>query len=873
MKKFLHSLLVLFMGINTVAFAQQEEAATVETWDGSNMEIEIFRGEKLTFEYTATEKGTVYVYADDQSSADYLTVDIWGGVYRDGAYDEVLKLEDTGCFDLDNRTGVHGKIELWEGDKLRFTLVADDSKWAGEATSFTLKSKLITGSVQGGSFENPVVLTKDTKATLATFKNSLELLDETHVTFCSFTAPSDGVASIYAKTYLIYYIEAENFGEKELNEVVESNNTQYEHEFIVKKDQNYLVAVPNSRFVDVTFKMTYDRLGLSAEFPIEISEFPTTLDLVKGDNYYKFDCSLMGSNTLMEVAVAEGWKGNIAYLEGTKWGAVESDELAADDVTGSASTFYKNLDQRFFSYGEAVVMNFNVEDGDGAATLTLREPATGESFETAIPADFGENAFNGPVRDYWFAYTAETDAEYSFATSGTLKHVNLVAGVELMVPDNIYRFHEGETVYVCVATTSGDKDTLTISGNEIVDGDYCDRPKYFELGKELTIEGRGRDCFYSFTAEENGFAVFTSSDWSLHFRSECGGRRIDCRPTITEEGDLEDENNSAYVVTYTYKLPVEEGQSYIVEIEALSETITVGTAYEAAVAGDVCATAIAIETLSDTLKLDYAFGVEKWYQVTAEKDGYFTIYAKLGYASNMKTKVGSCDAAETNAQSDNSHDNAYMGGYKAAKVYVEEGETLYIYIKTGSENDEVQFGKDFYIVPTFAEPRPGENVNIAIQAQESTAYELMANDANGYEQWYTYTIPANKELTITLSAQVKFITSSALGFYKEDKTTSMYAYKGDYTQSNITNEAGEIIGKNYSFAAADAERTIYIKVSTVNAMYLPVVWYIGDAPVVDGIGAPETGVKAPVIYDLMGRRVENPGKGIYIINGVKRVIK
>ena len=144
-------------------------------------------------------------------------------------------------------------------------------------------------------------------------------------------------------------------------------------------------------------------------------------------------------------------------------------------------------------------------------------------------------------------------------------------------------------------------------------------------------------------------------------------------------------------------------------------------------------------------------------------------------------------------------------------------------------------------------------------------------NTEGYEQWYTYTIPASKDLTVILSATKKFVSSS-LSFYKEDKTTTMSAYKGDFTQTNITNEAEEIIGKTYTFAAADTDRTIYIKVSTVNVMYAPVVWQIeGDGT--NDIIAPEVTDEAPVIYDLMGRRVENPTKGIYIINGVKRVIK
>ena len=133
-----------------------------------------------------------------------------------------------------------------------------------------------------------------------------------------------------------------------------------------------------------------------------------------------------------------------------------------------------------------------------------------------------------------------------------------------------------------------------------------------------------------------------------------------------------------------------------------------------------------------------------------------------------------------------------------------------------------------------------------------------------------YTIPAGKEMTAKLTATKKFISNS-LSFYKEDKVTSMSAYKGDFTQTNLTNEAGEVTGKEYLFDAAEAQRTVYIKVSTVNAMYSPVVWQIvGEGNDIEDIIAPQY---EEVIYDLMGRRVTVPTKGIYIINGVKRVIR
>ena len=111
-------------------------------------------------------------------------------------------------------------------------------------------------------------------------------------------------------------------------------------------------------------------------------------------------------------------------------------------------------------------------------------------------------------------------------------------------------------------------------------------------------------------------------------------------------------------------------------------------------------------------------------------------------------------------------------------------------------------------------------------------------------------------------------------FYWDEKS-SLSAYKGDFQQTNITDGDGWIIGKSYLFEATDTERTIYIK-SPVATISEPVVWQINCNDGVNdetNVSVEEVADEAPVIYDLMGRRVMNPTKGIYIINGVKRVIK
>ena len=862
MKKFLHSLMALFVGVTTAAFAQQDEA-----WNGTDKVVELELSDSVAFVYDAAERGRLYIYSDTATIIGKVAVSISGGLWTNGAYNADFLLQETGYYG--NGEGVYGWIDVREDDKIRFTLTAADEAIdeMSEITEFTLKSMFFpqTGmTLAGSNWENPVVLTEGKKKVLPTFINTdKEMLDDDHITFCEFTASKTCVAEITTNEYVVYCVEKGKYGMEKFTNVVEDGTIKNLHEVMVEEGKSYIVAVPNSRPAEITFKTTNKKVGQSAKFPKTISEFPATLDLVKGNNFYAFSHELVGNTNMLEIVTAD-WNGTITYMENH---TEKSTELVADQVAGAA-TFVKNVDTRYLPYGDKVIINFNMTDKsslNAAVALKLREPKVGESFNAAIAVNFGENAINGAAGDYWFAYTAMGDSVYSFETSGTIKHVNFIAGVEQKVADNIYRVDAGETIYVCVTTTTNEGNTFTVSGKEIADGEYCDRPIYFELGQDITIAGYGVDCYHSFIAEENGFAVFTSTNWSVHFREECGGRRLNPDETITEVGGD---------IIYTYKLPVNEGQSYIVEVNAVSEDITVSTSFESANYGDVCTTAVTINELDKKINIDYTFEAAKWYKYTATRDGFYTIKAKLGYAANMTTKVGDCDAAEINAGNDNEASNAYMGGYKAAKVYLTEGNIVYIYTKTGRSNNETEFSAEFYLSVSYAgEARPGEDAAVAIQAVANKEYTVLKNDAEGYEQWYTYTIPAEKEAVFTLSTVVKYFTNN-FSFYREDKTTTMSTGKGDYTQENITNEKNETIGKRITFAAADEARTIFFKLSTVNAKFYPdpVVWQI----ICDdntGIEVEEVAPEAAVIYDLMGRRVENPGKGIYIINGVKRVIK
>ena len=867
MRKFYYLLLMLFMGVTTAAFAGESGP---HTWNGNNKTLTLRKDTVITFSYVAAGEGTLYIYTDNQKSTDNVSLTLTGGKYVDGA----IAAEDSfqGVEAYENGLGFYSWIKVEKDDEIRFT-ISTPKDAEGSSTRFTLKKLFFGKNVGGDSWENAIALSGQ-KVDIPIYKNEgaevIDTLDLSYATYCKFTAPSDGIATILTSENVFYCIEKEHLGNPDYSftSVVQDAETD-DHEFVVSGGVEYIVVVPNIRPSSMTFKMTDKKVGQSPRFPKTISEFPTTVDLVAGDNYYAFSRELTDSTSMLMVDVAAGWKDSIIYMENH---LERSTELAADMVTGSATTFVKNVDPRFLS-GSSVIVNFKLSSADSfdaAAELSIRKATEGESFEQAISFVDDKVVFGAPG-EYWCVYTSDMDGEYSFtATGGTIKHVNFVAGIEQKVADNLYRLRKGQTIYVCVVTTRGNAQ-LSISGEEIIPGDYRDAAVPFNLGETVTFESRGKDFFYSFVAKENGLAYFQSPDYSVHFYEENGGEGQLNPITITEVTKIYDKNGKHIgdSITYNYELTIDAGKTYIMEVGTANgkkgELISVTSRFEVPVFGDVCATAIEIKNLNDTIKVDYKFEKITWYKITAKKTGYMHMFAKLGQAGNMSTQVGDCDSKSVNADSDGSKNNSYMGGYEATKVYVNEGETVYISVKTGRSNDEKQFGKNFYLV--VAEPRAGENEQVAIEAEPYTEYTIMSGD-NAYHQWYTFTLPAGKNATISILCSGK--NYNGLTFYKEDMST-MSSYKGDFVQTTVM-DGTTTIGKTYEFAATDADRTFYIYTPIITGD-LPVIWKIEGEGLDTDIAVEEVADKTPVIYDLMGRRVENPSKGIYIINGVKRVIK
>ena len=977
MKKFLYSLLVLLMGITNAAFAQQEEGATIESWDGSDFNIEYVRVLKdkntnRTFEYKAPADGKFYLYNDNHDPiSTNVTLELWGGIYDTGknGYKADASLQDVD--DYLPGLGFYAWIEVKKDDIVRFTFVpkkTDPNETKSVIEKLPLKSVFLKNSTTGGNnTTNAIKLTQDVELGLPECKNtangSATGIYSNNVAYCSFEAPYTGIASISTMEYEIYHCLK---GVSKFT-AVQSNGMNDDHLIPVEGGKTYYVAIPRTEGskipTEVTFKMAYDRSnGACAEYPINITKFPVTIDLVKGDNFYAFNTELLGKKTMMEVAVKEGWKGSIEYWESANAEST-STALTTDVVSNASTTFYKNIDLEFVHCSGTLIVNFKSEKAlTGAASLTLDEPADGEAYSTATEINFGDNEFNGPARDYWFKYTAQKDAEYIFSATGKTKIKYVCFDAYSEMTGEKFRVDEGETIYVCITKSNTDEATLSVECTEILPGDYCDKAIKFNLGENITFTSRGISHYNMFVPKEDGFAIVVSTGWSIQFREECDGHPLnpsETRNEISLNGNPGDDDYE-YVMEYTYKFPVTAGKNYIVEVqttkESLGEEITITTKYETPVEGDFCSTAIAITTFEEKINLAYENEITKWYKFTADKTGFYTIKAKLGHGGSLTAELGTqIINSDDDRESSESPETAGFYGYKIIKQWVEEDQVVYICTKTGNPDYESSSSAEYYFSVSFSGLREGEEANNAAIAKPNTNYPVMSSnpespdyDANAYNKWYTYTIPAGKSAIISILSEAK--NYYGLTFKKED-LSSMYQAYGDFVQKDQMDANDTRIGRSYEFTATDADRTFYIQAPVVTyatAVYWKIEIQGDDNTGDDNTGDDNTGDdntgddntgddntgddntgddntgddntgddntgddntgddntgddntgddntgddntgdseeednavdfveitdNNDVIYDLMGRRVLKATKGIYIVNGVKRVIK
>lgn len=837
MRKVYLLFVMLLMSLTATVSAQEGES-TVTNWDGSAKSITLKSGEAQTFSYQADAKGTFYVFCKDQSINSSLKVSLSGGWWADGDYVADSPLQNVSSYE--NGLGFYGTISVWDGDLIRFTLQASENSENPEATvSFTLESLFFDSSVKGSSWESPIDLTVGGGMTIPVYTNhETDFFNGfSNLTFCRFTAPSDGVVNVRSAQYEILYMQEDLFdGSTRFSSAIESNTTQYAHEFAVTKDKAYLVAIPNARPDYIGLNMVADRIGESCSFPIEVGTLPTSLNLVKGHNWVKMDVSDLGEQTMLELAISAGWNGTITYWQSC---LVQQEEtLGSDSATCEAKTFYKNLDPNFtlnndYQYIDIYVKD--VESIENGVSLSLRAPQAGETCAMAIPVTSGETTISGPARDYWYVYTPTKDGEITLSCTALLSRIQTSCEGSNQLDlkgEHTYRVYAEQPVLINVRKSSTDDKSLTITEQAAIPGVYCDYPIDAVIGTDFVVADRltnsGKEfqtTYIRFTAEQSGYAVFeTSNDawttqyWTLNFRNECNGRTLPI--TCTE---FEDPNSGA--LSFRYKLAVSEGLTYIFELTSSSnggKNIIATSRYEAAQPGETCEDPIIITELGQNIALTGAADITTWLTYTADKSGFYTIACCA--RGTRQVLVGDCNASKKTISGDTSYDNYYMRGYGKLKVYVEEGTPFFIYIKTNNTPyvDEATAQEDpFFVNVTFSEPRPGETFAGAIAAEAGVTYDMpTGNDA--FDTWYTYTIPAQMEQLIEIGSEV--MNYANLTFYNADNTT-MSSYKGDFTQESVFNDDNKICGKKYNFVTGNEPRVVYIYAAVQKS---PITWKISQ---------------------------------------------
>ena len=87
------------------------------------------------------------------------------------------------------------------------------------------------------------------------------------------------------------------------------------------------------------------------------------------------------------------------------------------------------------------------------------------------------------------------------------------------------------------------------------------------------------------------------------------------------------------------------------------------------------------------------------------------------------------------------------------------------------------------------------------------------------------------------------------------------------TWATLNNSVASVDSSGVITAVAEGTATITAKAGDKEAVYIVTV------SIPDGVEQLTIDKSQSTVYDLHGRRVENPGKGIYIIGGKKVVIK
>lgn len=810
MKKTNYMLTMLLIAMLHLMGVERGYAATIK-WDGSDLPVTLKAGASQIFTYTATEEGSLYIMAPTASTSLGLTIS--GGLYAN--YEYVEDRAFTIAEPYDNGAGVFATLQVSAGDVIRFTIQAAKSSGSDgiKETSFTLKSKLFASNYGGNTKENAIEIPFDTPTELPMYENTFPEyhMGFSHTSFIRFTALADGLASLVTSEYLIYYIDEDEYGFSPMKYAVQAEMSD-DHEFPIERYHSYIVMIPNTRPTSVTLKLTADKPGQLATYPIEIETLPNTLSLSKGNNWYRMNVREQSAGYMMDVVAKAGWKGHITY-----WSDANNVNgwLCPDSIHGvSDTTLVKNIHLTRLETFDYLYLNIQSEtDVKDALTISLRQPKEeGEDFSTAKSVQAGENTFVGTHYENWFTFTATKDCQLEITADTMLSYICYNgAEANIMNEFNLYRVFEGDKLYICVKSPDKATHTLSIKEHNLVVGDYCDLPIDFVLGNDIVIEDRGEQImnYRRFQAQESGTAIFETTSpnwvengWSIVFRTDCDAKALDFK-----RSEYEDENTGD--LGLAYEISVTKGETYIIEITSFTNEgneAILHTRFQSATEGTNFETALPIPALNQEVTIPNTPDLIRWFTYQADKTGFYTIKSKIGQGSTMRTMIGENPDNMVNSTTDNSYEEAYMAGYKVSKIYVEQGKRFYVCIHMSSSPGDTG-GTDRYLSVSFAEPRPGEYFGSPIEAEENEIYQLPNTD-DSYDIWYRFSIPANTECLFAIASDITPAYGS-LHFYADEHTELTVAGGHFVLENHHVNN--QLSGKNYTFAECDSVRTIYIK--------------------------------------------------------------
>ncbi len=776
-----------------------------ESWDGKTLAIKFEdKDASKKLAYTAIQDEMLYIF----STASAYDVKFAGGVV--GQPDAILPWEA-----YDNQVGGYSSIRLMEGDVLQFTVTSNEyleGQGAGFPRSFTINSMAVPFSgmfLPGYSMETPVNLVENVETIIPVNENYTEfpIFDSYgELSWLKFTSAKNGIANINIETDLIYVYEGEeNIGALDYTpmSIVQGAN-DISHRFVVKAGVEYYIVVPNSRPAKATLVYEDVEEGGDCIMPVNIDSQKGTLSVKKGTTWFRYAVGKNGD--ILELSSKNNWSGTVTYYKDCT-----DIEPIVTEVTKTAKSYLEiDLEKGFYFIG--IESDNNVTD---AIDFVQRESKSGETKLNPLDAKLGENTFGGEKRDYWFKYVASKDCmlNITYPENAPLTLIVFETGTTNAAnPDAtscILRANEGEEYRLKFENPDTENANFTISETKIAEGDYCDYPRYFNLGENIQMVNRNaQEEWYAFTASEDGIIEFEVEDeiwvrdhWSCAIVKECGGIH-----------DLLAFDEFRGMLTYRYS--VLKGQTYRFTVYQFytaengtkpGDDIIIKTKFTPAGEGESCDKAIGVNYNEVTTCKDVAS--ETWYEFVLPEDGIYYIVASLGQGGNLKYKLGDCGAVlEKSIATDYMYGRAYV---KLAKTEngedtdLKAGQVVKIYASIGKDKPEDQ-KYDYSLVVRKAVA--GDDLSTPFATQKGVYYTLNPGDVTtaatiaGCPYAITASADAKIELTVLTDEayfsgnfEVYSGTSRVGCTMSKTKTdngdgtyTYAYTFSGDNIQANKT---------------------------------------------------------------------------------------